>query len=160
MSNEVEIEGSFLKIDLYAAFRSMSESDKKDFINQFSLQEDVIQMVTNYICGADEFGRWTSSEPELRQKILERIEKSHITKLSEQLSYGWNVWREIQQALKSIQCKKQVYWALNHDGQLSEYAHDFFMRHKIESNYTTKEADADIERIELLIKNALKDMIK
>jgi len=162
MNTAIEVENYALKIDLHEIFRAMSAEDQNSFIHALALQSNIIDKVVNYICGEDEFGSWTSAEPELRQKILERVEAKHVSDLGRiGPRYGWRQWSAIEDALKKIRCKQQVYWALHHDKHLNdkygwELVSDFFKRHGIESDYTTKQADADIAEIKKMIQDAFR----
>ena len=56
-----------LNIDLDEIFREMSYEEKKQFIESMSIQDDVIKMVTDYICDESESGAWTSVSMQMRQ---------------------------------------------------------------------------------------------
>lgn len=152
----------YLKINLERIFNSMSEDDQKSFINELSLQSSVIEYVVSYICGNDEFGSWTSDDQNLRQNLLERVEKAHKDDLIEfGPRYSWEIFRKVETRLKDIQTKKNVYWALYHDEELQRSgfsARRFFEKHGIESNYTTKDADKDIEACKQIIIDAVKEL--
>jgi len=170
MRPSVDYKNSKLCIDIGGILEAMNEEDTKHFIKTFSIQESVISYVIDYICGDDEDGCWTSMDAEYRMSILQRIEHKQ---LSEGPRHSWTAWSEICQELKNIRCKQQIYWKLYHNGSWGEVTlsdgstkslefliSDWLTKCGIESNYTTKEADKDIARIEKLVINALTEMRK
>lgn len=166
MKKEVEIHEHRLCVDLDLVFRSMPQEQQDQFIHNLALQRNIIDKVVDYICGEDSFGSWTSEEPDLRQKLLDRVESKHVEDLaSVGPRYGWRVWSDIQQRLKDIRAKQHVYWALSKDKYFEDQlgwdaVHKFFKRHDIESDYTTKQADADIAEVKQMIQTAMRDFNK
>ncbi len=157
MSKVITVENYQAKIDLRAFFDAMSKEEQREFIRSISIQRDVIECVTNYICGEDEEGWWSSDEPQKRQDILQRIERNQIKDLADNgPSFGWQVWSDLRKALQDIACKKHIYWALRHspDPWTNENAHTFFKNNGIESDYTTKQADEDIKKLFDMVKAA------
>jgi hypothetical protein len=147
-----------LVVPLDRIFLKLSEESKKKFIKDFCISDDVIRIVTNYICGEDDEGFWTSEEMNMRQNILERIENTQL--VPRYLSYSWRPWRDLQKRLQDIRCKQHVYWAIHHceDQELGEKMRRFLASKGVASDYTTKQADADIEDCKQMILSTLKSM--
>jgi len=162
--SDIKIEDFVLKINLNTLIEKLDEEESRQLIKTLAIQPKIIKSVVDYICGDDADGFWSSEEPQLRQGILERIERTHINTLATSgPRYGWSVWQDIQKQLKDIKCKQHVYWALYHDEYFKEkydwtLISNFFKRHNIESDYTTKKADEDILQVKQMIIDAFRKM--
>lgn len=167
MSSGINISQNKIEIDMGHLLEAMDKDDCKAFIKSFACQDFVIEKVIDYICGDDEDGWWTGYSDEYRTKILTRVENTQIKKWSK---YNWKVFEELKNRLKEIQEKRHIYWQIYHDKGFREmivlnpyteekttmgnYISDWFKSRNIESNYTTKQADDDINRIEGMIKKS------
>jgi hypothetical protein len=155
----MKIEDGYLKLDLDKLFSAMPEETQKEFIKSFAVEETVIEHVIDYICGEDPDGWWTGYASDLRFNLLERVEKTQLKNWSK---YNWSVFSEISQALRDIRCKQQLYWQLVYhpNDEICWKIMDWMKSKGIESNFTTKQADDDIARIEKLIRDKLEGFAK
>ncbi len=158
---EFYVDNFKLTIDLDKIVRELDTEGKRQLAKTIALESDIFDSVLDYMCGEDKDGCWTTEEPNIRQKFLERAEKAHVQDLiSQGPRYGWRVWSDIEKALKDIRCKRHIYWALYHseDEWTKENAWTFFKNNKIESDYTTDQADKDIADIKRMISDAMASM--
>lgn len=153
-----KIEDNENKINIDALLEGMSLEDQKKFIKRFAIQSSVIDHVIDYICGEDPDGWWTSMDDELRMKILGRVEDAQIKKWSK---YYWDFISEAKDRLKEIREKQHIYWTLYH-GAFSEELRDVFfkfcMANNIVSEYTTKQANEDVEKVLKIVEDALQKL--
>jgi hypothetical protein len=151
----IEYTDGNIKIDIYYLFSAMDEESQKSFIHTLALQKQIIELVVDYLCGQDAFGSWSGYDDDWRMQALTRIEGEQLKNWSR---YNWKVFSELTDRLKEIRAKEHIYWALHHGAFRDELwpAWDRFCKaNGIESNYTTKQADEDIARIEKMLREAL-----
>ena len=156
MTLKAELTGHKLSLDIHELLGSIALENKLELIEALGIQSDVIEETIKYLCG--ESVNWTSDEGNMRQRLLERVEKAQLLCLPR---YSWEPWSALTQALKDIKCKQHIYWKLYHHGpNFSETAAGWLIAAGVESNFTTKEADADIAAITKLVQETLKAMVK
>jgi len=145
--NTVYIKDGHISIDVDDLLGQLSADHLKEILKRFSVSERVIEWVIAYLCGDDEDGWWTGDDANLRQRLLVRVQNSH---LADDVLLSWNVFDELRKRLKDIRSKQHVYWFLYHElpDHLRCQVMNLMEQAGVESNYTTKQADADIERIE------------
>lgn len=163
----IEIDNSAIKIDFHHLFQAMSEEDTRVLIKSLAVESFVINKVIDYICDEDKDGWWASDTPNIRQKILERIEKSH---LKNSVKYNWSVFNELESRLREIKEKQHIYWSLYRlDSEMYSVTNDttgtsesirsfifnWMKRHGIKTEYSSKCADEDINNIKTMLQNAL-----
>lgn len=151
----IEIKDSKLCIDMESIISSMNYEQKREVLAWLATDYEVVQSVIDHIIGRGDKS-WSFGDPNTRQEILENIERSQL----ESPRYGWKPWSDIREKLKQIRNDQIVYWTLYHkiDPELSRRVFEEFRKLGIESNYTTKEADDDIKRIEKIIEETFKNM--
>ncbi len=160
MSSGIKINDNGLWVDFDYLMESMSSEDQKMFIKKFAIESNVIDHVVNYICGEDPDGWWSGCADDRRMKILTKVENAQLNKWS---GYNWKFIDEATNRLKEIKEKQHIYWALYHSGV--DYDSDFSMKVRkflesngIESDYTTKQADEEIEKVYSIIKEAMEKL--
>lgn len=160
MSKEIKYENGEIKIDIYYIFSSMSEDDQKSFIHALSLEKNIIENVCDYLAGDDQNGCWSGYDDKWRLRALRRIENRQLEHWSR---YNWDVFREATHRLREIREKQHIYWALNHgpfkDDLWFEWM-KFCEKNGIKSDYTTEKANADIDRVEAIMKDALSKLVQ
>ncbi|MFA5217096.1 hypothetical protein [Sulfuricurvum sp.] len=169
----IKFEGANILININDLYSAMSEQDQKDFVKSVALNDDIINWVLDYICGDDNDGYWTSDDSNIRQRFLNRVEKTQLTKSI----ISWDTIRKIDQHLKDIKCKQHIYWSLYHDIPqiISQWLYE---KHGIaiekgyidaavsyalkclgqESNFTTEQADKEIQELKDFITDKMLEM--
>lgn len=159
MRNGIKYEKGEIKLDLAYLFEAMNEEDQKSFIHALSLEKNIVESVCDYLAGDDQNGCWSGYDDEWRLRALRRIEKEQLKGWSK---YNWNFFREAEQRLKEIKEKQHIYWALNHgpfrEPEMWDIWQKFCKSHNIVSEYTTKQADEDVVRVETIVRDALNKM--
>jgi hypothetical protein len=144
---------------LSGIFEAMTEEQQDAFIHQFSLQKNIIEKVCDYLAGDDTHGSWSSYDDEYRIRALKRIQNRQLTNWS---PYNWDFFSEARNRLKEIREKQHIYWALNH-GPFREELWNSWMKfckaNNIVSEYTTKQADEDVARVEKIVRDALAKLV-
>jgi hypothetical protein len=157
----IKYEKGDIKLDLAYVFEAMSAEDKLDFIHAISLEKSVIENVCDHLAGDDKNGCWSGYDDEWRMRALRKIENNQLKNWSR---YNWKVFEEATHRLKEIKEKEHIYWALHHgpfrEPEMWEIWERFRKQHGITSEYTTKKADADIDRVEGIIKEALLKLVE
>jgi len=158
MSQEIKIQDSRICLSIESIIQAMSFEQKREVLAWLATDDDVVRSVVDHICGQDEHG-WSSGDPNRRVEILARIENSQ---LSGKVRYNWRPWDEAKQKIKNIRSTEHLYWLIYHkfDKNLSIPIMDELRRLGVESNYTTKEGDEDIARIEQALNEAFQAMNK
>lgn len=157
MNNQIEIKDSKLCVSLESLVMGMSIDQKREMLAWLATDDEVVRSVVSHIVGEDDLG-WSSGDPSRRQEILAKIEDSQIVSLR----YNWKPWDDLRQKLKDIRSAEQIYWAIYHkiDQNISRPLINEFSSLGIESNYTTEQADADVEEIKTMIESAFNGMKK
>jgi len=152
---EIKIADSALCIPLEPIISAMTFEQKRETLAWLATDDEVIRSVVSHITGNDDQG-WSTGDPDRRQQILTEIEDSQI----DGLRYSWKPWGEARQKLKDIRSSEQIYWVLYHkiDPEVSRQVFNELQRLGIESNYTTEQANSDVESIKTLIENAFAGM--
>jgi len=157
MTTEIKIADSFLCIPIEPIIDTMSFEQKREMLAWLATDSEVIESVVSYITGTDDQG-WSTGDPNRRQRILSEIEGSQLG----ETRYNWKPWDEIRQKVKDIRSSEHLYWTLHHkiDQELSRKIFAELRRIGVESNYTTKEGDADVLEIKNLINSTFAGMRK
>lgn len=155
---DIEIDGTKLCVSLETIINGMSMEQKREILSWLATDTQVMNSVVDHILGRDEFG-WSTGDPNRRQQILSEVEDEH---LKDSLRFWWKPWDEIRQKIKDIRSTEHLYWTLYHkiDPDLSWKVRSELNRLGIESNYTTKEGDEDIQKIKHYIDETFKKMDK
>lgn len=143
-----------LEIDIYEIVETLSPEDFRVFIKTHCISSQVIDWAVNWILGEDEDG-WFGNDAKLREEILARIEQKHCGYITK---YNWTLISEAADALKRIASQKHIYWKLyHHPNKYHTTIADFIGNSTYEDNeYSTDKADALIEQVLTIVKNAVK----
>jgi hypothetical protein len=157
MKMQIKVEKGEVRIGIEEMMGSLTAEEQKAFIKTFSISDAIIEHVVDFICDEDKDGWWAGNSPNTRQRILSRIEQKQLELCP---TYCWEPWDKIREALKAIRAKEHIYWFIYHKlpERLREVVINAMTEAGVESDYTTKDADADIARIEEMIKTAFTDM--
>ena len=166
----IEIENNSIRLDIDYVLQAMTSEDKAAFIKSFACQSDVVDHVIKYICGEDPDGWWASNDDSLRMKILTQVEDSHIKNWSK---YSWGMVREATSKLQAIREKQHIYWSLYHaevackvilpNGKTKHFASfitDWMKANGVESDYTSKQGDADVQKVLDIVTEAMDGLKK
>lgn len=150
----MKIKDGEVNINLMDLFDSMSEEQKLKLAKSIACSDWMIEKLLNFICGKDDDGWWTSSDVQIRYKILLAVEDAQ---LKEKMRFSWSPWRDIEQRLKDILSHEHLYWRIYHHPNLSHETKESLIG-KMESNLTTHIADKQIEEVKAIIENAMEEM--
>lgn len=155
---DIEINGTKLCVSLETIIQGMNKEQKREVLSWLATDWEIMESVVDHILGKDELG-WSTGDPDRRQKILSEVEEEH---LKDSLRYNWKPWDDIRQKIKDIRSTEHLYWVLHHkiDQDLSRDVMNELRKLGIESNYTTKEGDEDIQKIKDHIEETFKTMVK
>lgn len=148
---KIKIEKGDIQISIQELIECLSDDEKLSVAKTLAVSDWFLKKATDYICDEDEDGWWTGDSAQKRHEILRRVEEKQIEKLP---YFNWKPWDAIQDSLKRITSREELYWILYHNN-------DEEKRKWIDgcnSHYTTKTADEEIEKIKAMISDALKKM--
>lgn len=154
---DIEINGTKLCVSLETIINGMSKEQKREVLSWLATDWEVVESVVDHILGRDEQG-WSTGDPNRCQQILGEVEDFMLA----DRKYFWKPWDELRQKLRDIRADERLYWVLYHkiDQDVSQGVFNELRRLGVESNYTAKEADGDIESIRQMIEDTFKDMVK
>lgn len=144
-----------LEIDLSDIVDSLPEKDRRDFIKSAACSRQVIDWVIDYICGDDEDGWWTGDDGDLREKILTRVENTHLKDVT---VFDWSLIKDAQKRLKEIESQRHIYWLLYHHPDRQITIGEFIGNKDMseEHEFSTKRADEKVQEVIDIVKNAIK----
>lgn len=124
----------------------LTVEQKRELLKRLSVSSDVIEWVIAYICGEDDDGWYDGRDADIRQKLLQRVEKAQMKDAL--LKYKWSVFEELERRLREIKSIQHIYWKLYHHPNkykttIAEFIHGEDVQK--ENEFQTQRAEKEIE---------------
>lgn len=151
-------------LDIISLFQDlikvMDVEDKKELAHTLGMDETITEAVIERLCG-DTVGEWEHYEDyENIQKILSKMEKHLLWKLSWGLFYTRD-YGKIIDFIEEKRNTRHIYWKMVHepDPQTRDFLCAWLKRHDIESEHTTKVAEEEIEELKSMVEKTIENLI-
>lgn len=128
-------------IELIAEGLNQDEREEllKDALRTTAFDDAVAKAVIDRLTNLN-YDWWSSTDPELRLEALCKMEDELIS------GYKWSWLRWLQDAVKSINNDKRLYWALWHDEEMRDQFQAWCRRHDFPCNYY-EDREAEVAEI-------------